>query len=292
MSVVWERGALLAYTLLLTIATVALGCIAPSAAAASSVGASVSLLLYLAWVVWHSIRVRGSRSTAHFLGIAAAVAFATEALAVNATEVFHHNLHPQIFQVPVQIVCGWVVYLYAGFAMTLALIGPLQSGSGGLAFCVVAALVTTVLDLIADPVGVRLGAFTYHQGGAFMPEIEGTNGAHGIPLGTYVGWMLVATGTNVLFWLRSRPGGAETARGLVEALLFYLTVFMATAIPALRLGYAQLLLIGGLPVALVALLVTYRLIAERRTHELAVRRRRERARVTNLADRRFAVHRR
>ena len=292
MSVVWERRALLAYTLLLMSATVALESIAPSAATVSSAGASLSLLLYLAWVVWHSIKVRGSRPTAHFLGIAAAVAFATETLAVNATEVFHHHLHPQILQVPVQIVCGWVVYLYAGFAMTLALVGPVQSGSGGLAFCVVAALVTTVLDLIADPVGVRLGAFTYHQGGAFMPEIEGTNGAHGIPLGNYVGWMLVATGTNVLFWLRSRPGSDETAHGRVEALLFYLTVFVATAIPALRLGYVQLLLIGGLPVALVALLLTYRLLADRRTRKLAVRRSRQRARVTNLADRRFAIHRR
>ena len=292
MSVALERRALLAYTLLLMIATVALESIVPPTATLPSDGASAPLLLYLAWVVWHSVEVRGSRLTAQFVAVAAALAFATEAMVLNTTEMFHHNLHPQVLQVPFQIVCGWIVYLYAGYAMTVSLVSPVESWKGAVAFCVVAALVTTALDLTADPVGVRLGAFTYHQGGAFVPEIEGTNGAHGIPLATYVGWMLVATSTYVLVWLGSRTSSADQARGRVEALLFYLSVFLATAIPALRLGYAQLLLIGGLPVALVALLVTYRLIADRRARGLAVRRGRERARVTNLADRRFAIHRR
>ena len=292
MSIAFKRRALLAYTLLLMLGSVAVASIAALDQRPRSAEASVLFLLCLAWVSWHSVIVRGLRLTAQFVLLAAAIAFGVEALTLNVTEALYHNLHPQVLEVPLQIVGGWVVCLYAGFAVTLSLVSPTRSWRGAFPFCVIAALAATALDLTADPLGVRLGAFAYQQGGAFMPEIEGSNGAHGIPLVNYLGWMLVATGTYVIFWLSGRSTGAETERGRVEALLFYVSVFCATAIPALRLGYAQLLLIGGLPVTLVSVLVTYRLIADRQTRELGMRRSRQRARVTNLADRRFAMHRR
>jgi carotenoid biosynthesis protein len=250
------------------------------------------LLPSLAWVVLHSAGVRGAPLTARFLLIAAGVAFGIQAAAVNLSDAVHHALQPQVLGVPVQVVGARLVYLYAGFAVTLALAGAGPAWPSALPFCVMAALVTTALDLAADPLGVRMGYFTYDHGGAFMPEIEGANGAHGIPLLHYLCWMVAAFAVYAACWLGSRRMPDAAPRGRLAALLFYLTLFLATAIPAVRLGYPQLLLIGGLPVALVSLLGIHRLIADRSARELAGRRGKERARVTNLAERRLAVHRR
>ena len=125
-----------------------------------------------------------------------------------------------------------------------------------------------------------------------MPEIEGANGAHGIPLSNYLGCVLLASATYVIFWFTSGKMHGEPVRGRVSALLAYVSLFVAAAIPAVRLGYSQLLLIGGLPVALVALLVTHRLVVDRRARDLGLRRGKERARVTSLVERRMAMPRR
>jgi uncharacterized membrane protein len=141
-------------------------------------------------------------------------------------------------------------------------------------------------------VAVRLGFFTYDSGGAFMPEVEGVNGVHGIPLANYLVWMASATATYLAMWLAGRGIQVETIRGRAAALLFYLTLFCTVALPALRLGYPQLMLIGGLPVALVCLLVVHRSLGDRRARAASLRRGRERARVTSLVERRLATHRR
>ena len=285
-----DRG-LLTYTVLLLLATAVVQCVAPLTGVSSSAVQGVALLPWLAWVIAHSTLVRGGRLTAQLLMLAGAMAFGVEVAAVNFTDTFHHALHPQIFGVPVQIVCAWIIYLYAGFAVTLALGGPGHTRRGALLFCGGAALVTTALDLTADPVGVQTGSFVYQQGGAFMREIEGANGVHGIPLLNYVGWVLLAGGTYATFWLWTRHAEDGRDGGRLSALLFYVGLFVAAVIPAVRLGHPELLLIGGLPVGLVALLVMQRLTADRHARALGLRRGKERARVASLAERRLASHR-
>jgi len=286
-----DRG-LLAYTVLLLLAAVVIQCVEPLTDAHSSVVQVAALLPWLGWVIAHSTVVRGGQSTGQLLVMAGIIAFVVEALALNLTDAFHHNLAPQIVGVPVQIICAWIVYLYAGFAVTLALASPGRTWRGALLFCVGAALVTTALDLTADPVGVQLGSFEYRQGGAFMPEIEGANGAHGIPLLNYVGWVLLASSTYMAFWLRARGPEDESSCRPVSALLFYVGLFVAAAIPAVRLGRSELLLIGGLPVGLIVMLVVHRLNSDRQARVLGLRRGKERTRVTSLVERRLAAHRR
>lgn len=282
---------LLALTLMLVGATTVVGGLAPLDHLGNSTANLAALVAWLAWVVIHSVVVRGTRRTGQFVLVAGGCAFMLEAAALHFTNAFQHSLHPQVLGVPVPIVGGWIVYLYAGYAVTLALTSPGQTWAGAVAFSVVAALVTTALDLTADPVGVRTGSFAYHQGGGFMPEIQGFNGARGIPLMNYAGWLALATAAYVAFWFWARGAEDRPIRGRVTALLFYVGLFAATAIPAVRLGYAQLLLIGGLPVALVALLAAHHLVVDRRAREHSIRGK-ERARVTSLVERRLAAHRR
>jgi uncharacterized membrane protein len=281
---------LLAYTLVLLGTTAVVACVVRLGG--GSAASATLLLLWMGWVLFHSAAVRGVRQTAQFVLIAGGIAFVLEGAALRFSNAFHHTLQPQVLGVPPQVICAWIVYLYAGFAVTLVLANRGQTWPGALAFCAAAALVTTALDLTVDPVSVRMGRFAYHQGGAFMPEIAGVNGVHGIPLANYVGWMLLASGTYLAFWLCTRRSDDQPAPGRLAALLFYLTLFAAAAIPAVRFGYAQLLLIGGLPVALVALLVAQRLTVDRRARELSMRRGRERSRVSSLVERRLAAHRR
>jgi hypothetical protein len=292
MSAAIQDRALLSYSALLLVVTALSAWFVP---AAPEVGAAISVAVLLPWVAWvvvHSLVVRGVPLTAQFLLIAGGVAFTLQAAAVNLTDVFHHTLQPQVLGVPVQVVGAGLVFVYAGFAVALTLVAPGSTWQSALPFCGIAALVTTLLAVVTDPVGIQLGYFVYDVGGAFMPEIEGATGAHGLPLASYLGWVAGAFAVSVAFWLCSRRVPESAPRGRLAALLFYVSLFLAAAIPAIRLGHLQLLLIGGLPVALVTLVGVHRLIADRAARELASRRGKERARVTNLAERRLAVHRR
>ncbi len=283
------RG-LFAYTLLLVVCAAA-ECLVPL----RTLGGDATMLLllgaWLGWVVLHSVLARGGQRTGQFLLIAAALAFGLEAAVVHLTDITHHALQPQVLGVPLQILVAWIVCLYSGFAVTFAVASPGHTWASALAFSVAAGLVTTALGLTADPVAVRMGSFTYRHGGAFLPQVEGTNGAHGIPLISYLAWILLAVSTYMAYWLRTRRAPDEVIGGGVEAALFYIGLFIAAAVPAVRLGDAQLLVIGGLPVALVSSLVAYRLIVDRRVRELSARRK-ERARVTVLAEHRQALRRR
>jgi carotenoid biosynthesis protein len=292
MSAAVQDRALLAYTALLLLVTVVGAWVVPVTTPGGTLISLAVLAPWLAWVVLHSVVARGAPLTAQFLLIAGGVAFAIHAAAVNLSDAVDHTLQPQVLGVPVQVVGACLVYWYAGFAVTSALADAGPAWQSALPFCVMGALVTTALDLAAEPVAVRMGYFAYDHGGAFMPEVEGATGAHGIPLLHYLGWMVAAFAVYVGCWLGSRRAPDSAPRGRLAALLFYLSLFLATAIPAARLGYPQLLLIGGLPVALVSLWTVHHLIADRSARELAARRGKERARVTNLAERRLAVHRR
>jgi hypothetical protein len=293
MSAAVQDRALLAYSAVLLVVTAVGAWFVPVTA---PVGTGISLAILvpaLAWIVLHSAIVRGAPRTVQFLLIAGGVTFAVQAAVVNLTDAISYTLEPQVLGVAVQAMAVCVVYLYAGFAMTLTLSGFGPAWQSALPFCVIAALAATALDLAAAPVGVLMGYVAYSQGGPYLPEIAAANGAHGIPMAHYLCWVAVAFAVYVACWLCSRRvADAATPRGRLAALLFYVNLFLATAIPALRVGYTQLVLIGGLPVALMSVLGAQRLIADRSARELANRRGKERARVTNLAERRQAVHRR
>src|SRR5262249_334742 len=158
--------------------------------------------------------------------LAGGIAFGCATALLNLTSPVYFALHPQLLGVPLQAVGAWIVYLYAGYAVTAVLVTPGPTWQSALPFCGIAALLTTALELVADPVGVRLGIVVYSHGGAFVPEIGGTNGAHGVLMATFLVWSAVATTTYVAFWMSSGGVPDAPARGRTAALLFYLSVFL------------------------------------------------------------------
>lgn len=290
MSTAARHKGLRVYTLMLLLGAIVAASMAPLANVPGQVAGLVALLPCVIWVVVHSRIVRGGRTTARFLCIAAGIVLVIEILALAVSANFHAPAAPSMLGLPLHVMVAWVIYLYAGMAVTAALIQPGPTWWGAIPFSGVAAIATTALDLIADPVGVGLGSFVYRRGGPFMREIVGANHAHGIPLLNYGTWLVVAASAYVVFWLGTRTTVEPPVRGRLEALLFYTTAFVAPAIMSVRLGHPELLVIGGVPVALIASLVAHRLIADRRARTLTIRRRSERARVASLAQRRSANH--
>ncbi|GAA2315944.1 hypothetical protein GCM10010149_79940 [Nonomuraea roseoviolacea subsp. roseoviolacea] len=128
---------------------------------------------------------RPGRAVAAF-GAAAAVGYAAE-LAGVATGVpfgaysYTEVLQPQVLGVPVIVPVAW-----GGMGLAAYAIAPGGGGAHGLgrdvARVVLGAVALTAWDLFLDPQMVRLGAWTWHDGGFYR----------GVPLSDFAGWLLVS----------------------------------------------------------------------------------------------------
>src|SRR5262245_51992332 len=117
MSAAVQDRALLAFSIVLLLVTTASRCFVSATAEGGTVASLVVPILWLTWVVGHSVVVRGGSLTARYLLIAAVFAFGLEAVEVNWINAFHHTVAPQVLGVPLQTVMVRVVYLYAGLTM-------------------------------------------------------------------------------------------------------------------------------------------------------------------------------
>lgn len=115
----------------------------------------------------------------------AVVAFAVEAPAIRAG-LFTHHLRPQLAGVPVTILLAWpaVVYLSVRIASLLV--------EGPVAVAATAAVMGTLLDIVADPPAVEDGAWEYHREDIPGPWIRG------VPWWNFAGWLLVVFVTAML----------------------------------------------------------------------------------------------
>lgn len=164
------------------------------------VHASVTILVFL-FVVWHSAIKKGLRNTAIFSLLALGVGFVAEALGVRYGTLFggvyyySNFLGPKILNVPILVILMWEAIIYIAYMVSEHILNyhwlrkhawwhkiELSAASG-----LVAALATVAWDLVLDPLAVLNGWWVWVDGGAYFPSIAG-----GVPLGNFMGWMLVS----------------------------------------------------------------------------------------------------
>ena len=113
----------------------------------------------------------------------------TSPIIFSSTPMFHSVL--SLKNVPLLIPCFWAVFIYAGYSLTSSFLAWLKINKpsrarnerGRLLLLVICdATLVLLLDLLMDPILVRIGNWTWQKGSPY----------YGIPLGNFVGWFLVA----------------------------------------------------------------------------------------------------
>jgi len=135
----------------------------------------------LAAAFLHARRALGARRAAGELLVLAAYGFALEAVAIR---VFSSHTYGTAWVaaplgVPLAVAVVWAAVIASAMALAARLRGPSAWSRAA-----TAALVAMSLDLLMEPVAVRIGLWHWTPAGPWM----------GVPIGNFVGWAVIVAG--------------------------------------------------------------------------------------------------
>lgn len=164
-----------------------------------------SLILFIPVVLllFHSIWTLSFFRGIMFILIACFVGFFFEFIGLKYGTVFGGNYQysPEgikIFTVPLNVILYWGVFIYTGYCITNSFLywldkekPPKNNKIGFLLPLLILfdSLIVVAIDLFMDPLQARAGSWTWLGGGPYF----------GIPLGNFIGWVLVTIITTGLF---------------------------------------------------------------------------------------------
>jgi uncharacterized membrane protein len=217
----------------------------------------------------HSLRTRGLRRTVLFAALGIGIPTGAEYLAINRAGVLRHHSEPQIANVPLPIMVGWYNAAYPTFAAVAALLAPLElEGSRRLVVLpLLTAMTATSLDALLDPMGLDQGLWEWTEGGPYAADIVGPNGVAGIPVGNFVGWLVLTSLIPALYLALIRNERPAQAAGRTAALLLLPNVLAALGWAARR-GKLRFVL-PALPALVVLALALFRRSPENAGKEAA-----------------------
>jgi len=171
-----------------------------------------------------SVIIRGPRRSLQLFAASAFLAAGAEIIAIRGTRILRHHTRPQIAELPLTIPLGWYGFIAPAYGLAQAAVGD----RGPTAVACVTALLATATDVANDPWGLASGFWEWRDGGPYMPDIVGSNGVAGIPVGNYAGWLIIAASAALLGEIGRPPGEIVAARRLRSPLLFlYLILGLA-----------------------------------------------------------------
>jgi uncharacterized membrane protein len=247
-----------------------------------------AMLSMLALCAWHSVVVKGIRSTVAFFALCVAISWFCEYIGHNKGWFFGNynytkTLGPAIGGVPVIITVTWSFIIYSSLMLIDWLLGTRGEtrahswwGKAAWSSLVAAATATLVCawDLMVDPVATSGVWWTvggkdpwwyWMNGGPYLRELPGKPGlgAPGMPMGNFVGWWLAPFFIVFLFYLFFQSPNRVSGTPLsLLPLLVYFYIFLSLVFVALEMnwhadGMNQVALIGTfamMPVIMVSML--------------------------------------
>ena len=224
------------------------------------IAGSLFFFLTFAFVLLHSSKVLGNKKTAIFFIVAFLIGLVFEILGVIYGEIGGGNYYytgPNFFfgLVPFATPFSWVIIIYICYTITnLFLFGfngdkPKKTDSLryfiGLTtlLSVISGLIAVNLDMILDPVSVapQVATWVWIEGGPYF----------GIPLGNFIGWLLVAGFAVFIFRCYEAIVSKSDIRPEVDIfsylsiIILYMIYFLLNAVYAFKLGKIEYILIGA-----------------------------------------------
>ena len=131
----------------------------------------------------HAIFTWPLAATVALFGGGMVVAFVAEAVVINGDWLEHH-IGPKLLGVPLYLLLGWTGTVYIAYRVAL-------HWSGGWTAVIVAAVLATGYDVLADHRGVAEGFWSYTD------DVRGPR-FRGVPWWNFLGWVLVTFVTAAL----------------------------------------------------------------------------------------------
>lgn len=156
---------------------------------------STTILLTLVLCIAHAGATKGWKKALVFSAISFVISWIVEFVGCNygwwfGDYEYTEALGVMVGNVPLLVVVSWETVIYPSHLLVDEFIGKkgnslLRTGILGMAIAALAtAMVTTTWDIMTDPVAVTMKWWTWDNGGAFLPDIDG-----GIPFSNYWGWI-------------------------------------------------------------------------------------------------------
>lgn len=158
----------------------------------------------------------------------------------------------KLLTVPLNVVVYWAVFVYAGYCITNTFLIWLDKSRRS-AFLIpllilLDGIFVVTIDLFLDPLQVRQGSWSWTGGGSYF----------GIPVGNFIGWMLVAfivTGLFRIFeYFRPHTSDAGLKPVLILPVLGYGLLYLTFMTEAYKYQMSNLAIIGSLTMLPVVLL--------------------------------------
>lgn len=241
---------------------------------AGTPGAVIGVLLIVTVCVLHAMATKGVKKALGFVALAAVITWFVEFIGCNygwwfGDYNYTDKLGYKIGNVPVMVVISWEGIIYPSMLLVDGLLQRKEplSRNGHRVQIVLASLATglvvTAWDFLADPVSVHNGFWKWHQGGGYMPDIDGGIPFSNFGLTGWVGAVFVISLLYRLFFTDAQTSAAPTRSATLVATALY-TAWLGNALYAnLHFGFHQVVLIGCFVMGPVALLSWARLYAGR-----------------------------
>ena len=204
----------------------------------------VIVVLGFALSVWHAAATRGPRAAAALIAVTAAGGLAVEALGVATCVPFGcysygSALGPRVLGVSWVIPLAWTWMAWPAWLAAGVLVRPVA------ARVAVAAWALAAWDLFLDPQMVAERYWTWRG------SLRGLPGVPDVPLGNYLGWLVVALVMMAVLAMWAR-GAASGSRDGVMHVLYLWTYCSSVLAHAVFLGLPWSALWGGLAMGAVA----------------------------------------
>jgi putative membrane protein len=202
---------------------------------------ALSTPVFFAFALLHAWQMWGGRRALIFLALVYGVTLAFESVGVATGLVYggyHYSdlLGPKFLGlVPYAIPLAWFMMMYCAWALAEGLARAIAPGSAGnpgrgrWLRPALAALAMTAWDLLADPLMVRSGHWTWERPGAYF----------GIPAQNFAGWLVTALAIYLLLEWINRPEGFSKPFGSAFAalpVLAYAITWLASVSALLAVG--------------------------------------------------------
>lgn len=212
-----------------------------------------------ALTVLHATWVLGVRRGLGFVLALVFVGWVAEVVGLQCGMLFggeysYHSDAPAILGVPRSVPVFWAVFIYAGYSVTTSLLNCMGRDKprvlAGRALFVPAlamldGLIVVAIDLVLDPVAVRVQMWSWPDGGAYF----------GVPAGNFAGWFAVAaistSAFRILEYAYPQRGGKRDGWTHLMPLVCYGVVCVVLILWAVRVRLGCAALVGFLVMALV-----------------------------------------
>lgn len=155
----------------------------------------IVLSLPIILLILHSIWTLGIKRSLTFILLTSLIGSTFEKLALNGVNIFggpyvYNPVWPTFFQVPIMVIAYWAVFIYTAYCITNSFLfwadhnKPSKNQKNFLSLLpliILDGVLVVIIDLFLDPIQVKIGSWTWLEGGAYFD----------VPIGNFLGWFFI-----------------------------------------------------------------------------------------------------